>query len=183
MLNHLTNPAAGLAELARVTRPGGALLAAVFSSDSDSRSQARDRIDAAALAAGWQVPPWYIDLKTSATPLLGSRAAMAATACTAGLARVHAGEWPVDVGVTLPHQLVSYRLGHPIFASWLDALGPSRASRPARFRRPGKMSSRFAVMKTEGAQGVSRLGVSAPWPDCLDSCTEMAGAVIGCPSW
>ena len=57
VLNHLTDPAAGLAELARVTRPGGTVLAAVFS--SASHSEARDRIDAAALAAGWQVPAWY----------------------------------------------------------------------------------------------------------------------------
>jgi len=56
VLNHLTDPVSGLAEVARVTRPGGAVLAAVFS--NDSRSQARDRIDAVALAAGWQVPDW-----------------------------------------------------------------------------------------------------------------------------
>jgi SAM-dependent methyltransferase len=42
-------PVPGLTELARITRPGGAVLAAVFS--NDSRSQARDRIDAMALAA------------------------------------------------------------------------------------------------------------------------------------
>jgi hypothetical protein len=42
-------PVPGLTELARITRPGGADLAAVFS--NDSRSQARDRIDAMALAA------------------------------------------------------------------------------------------------------------------------------------
>jgi len=33
----------------------------------------------------------------------------------------------VDVGVTKPDQLVSYRLGHPVFAGWLDALGEQRA--------------------------------------------------------
>lgn len=125
VLNHLTDPAIGLAELARVTRPGGAVLAAVFSSKSHSES--RDRIDAAARAAGWQAPAWYTELKTSAVPILGNPAAMAATACAAGLAHVHAGERPVDVGVTQPGQLVRYRLGHPIFAAWLDALGPSRA--------------------------------------------------------
>ena len=38
VLNHLTAPAAGLAELVRVTRPRGAVLAAVFS--NASRSQA-----------------------------------------------------------------------------------------------------------------------------------------------
>jgi SAM-dependent methyltransferase len=99
VLNHLTDPVPGLAELARITRPGGAVLAAVFS--NDSRSQDRDRIDAMALAAGWQVPGWYTELKTTAVPILGSRAAIA-SAARAGLASVHAEERPVDVGVTEP---------------------------------------------------------------------------------
>ena len=72
-------------------------------------------------------PPWYTELKASAVPLLGTPAAMAAAARAAGLARVRAGERPVDVGITQPHQFVTYRLGHPIFAPWLDALGPSRS--------------------------------------------------------
>lgn len=121
VLNHLTDPVPGLAELARVTRPGGALLATVFS--NDSRSKARDRIDAVALAAGWQIPAWYTKLKSTAAPILGSCAGMAAAARKAGLAHVHAEERPVDVGITEPGQLIRYRLGHPIFASWLDAIG------------------------------------------------------------
>jgi ubiquinone/menaquinone biosynthesis C-methylase UbiE len=125
VLNHLTDPDAGLAELARVTRPAGAVLAAVFG--NDSRSDARDRIDAAALAAGWQVPDWYRRMKAAATPILGTAAAMAAAADAAGLTEVHAEERQVDVGVTQPHQLVRYRLSSPIFADWLDAIGPRRA--------------------------------------------------------
>jgi SAM-dependent methyltransferase len=125
VLNHLTDPATGLAELARVTRPGGSVLATAFS--SHSTSGARERIDAAAHAVGWRAPPWYTELKASAVPLLGNPAAMAAAAHAAGLACVHAEERPVDVGITQPHQLVTYRLGHPIFAHWLDALGPSRS--------------------------------------------------------
>ena len=58
VLNHLTEPSAGLAELVRVTRPGGAVLAAVFS--NASRSEARDRVDAVAREAGWQIPDWYV---------------------------------------------------------------------------------------------------------------------------
>ena len=55
VLNHLTDPGAGFAELARVTRPGGAVLAAVFGTDSGSA--ARDRIDAAASAADGRCRP------------------------------------------------------------------------------------------------------------------------------
>jgi ubiquinone/menaquinone biosynthesis C-methylase UbiE len=126
VLNHLSDPPAGLAELARVTRPSGAILAAVFA--NDGRSEARDRIDAAAATAGWQVPAWYRELKATAVPLLGTADAMAAAARAAGLVNVHAEERQVDVGVTEPGQLVRYRLGQPAFASWLDAIGPARAA-------------------------------------------------------
>jgi SAM-dependent methyltransferase len=125
VLNHLTDPGSGLAEFARVTRAGGAILATVFS--NGSRSEARDRIDAVALAAGWQVPGWYTELKATAVPILGSRAGMASAARAAGLADVRVEERPVDVGITEPEQLVRYRLGHPIFACWLDAIGAARA--------------------------------------------------------
>jgi ubiquinone/menaquinone biosynthesis C-methylase UbiE len=127
VLNHLTDPVNGLAELARVTRPGGAILAAVFA--TESRSAARDRIDAAARAAGWQAPAWYREMKAAAVPMLGTADAMAAAARAAGLASVQAEARPVDVGVTKAGPLVRYRLGHPAFAAWLDAIGPSRAAR------------------------------------------------------
>ena len=129
VLNHLTDPSAGLAELARVTRPGGAVLATVFS--TTSRDPARDRIDAVAQDAGWQVPGWYTELKATAMPILGTAVAMAAAARAAGLTGVSTQERPVDVGVTRPEQLVSYRLGQPLFASWLDHIGPARAERLA----------------------------------------------------
>jgi SAM-dependent methyltransferase len=126
VLNHLADPVTGLAELARVTGSGGSILAAVFG--NDSRSASRDRIDAAAHGAGWRAPAWYRALKATAAPILGTADAMAAAARAAGLADVHTEERPVDVGVTEPGQLVRYRLGHPAFAVWLDAIGPERAA-------------------------------------------------------
>jgi ubiquinone/menaquinone biosynthesis C-methylase UbiE len=129
VLNHLAEPALGFAELARVTRPGGAILAAVFG--NDSRSAARDRIDAAASAAGWQAPAWYRQMKAAAAPLLGTAGAMAAAARSAGLADVLAEERRVDVGVTQAGQLVRYRLGHVAFAAWLDDIGSKRAAQVA----------------------------------------------------
>jgi hypothetical protein len=73
------------------------------------------------------VPDWYLDLKTNAVPILGTAAAMRAAASAAGLVGILGVERLVDVGVTEPEQLVSYRLGQPLFAEWLDRIGPSRA--------------------------------------------------------
>ena len=127
VLNHLRDPRTGLAELARVTRPGGAILAAVFA--SNSRSEARDRIDATAAAAGWQAPAWYREMKTAAVPILGT------AACDGQPLRTRPAwhtctptERQVDVGVTEPERLVRYRFGHPAFAAWLDRHRP-RAGR------------------------------------------------------
>ncbi len=41
-------------------------------------------------------------------------------------------ERPVDVGVAEPEQLISYRLGQPPFADWLDRIGPDQAAEFAR---------------------------------------------------
>ena len=123
VLNHLTEPSAGLAELARVIRPGGAVLAAVFS--NASRSQARDRVDAVAQDAGWQVPDWYTGLKTTAVPILGTAEAMRAAADVAGLACVLVQERPVDVSGIEPEQLVSYRLGRPCSPADSTASAPA----------------------------------------------------------
>jgi SAM-dependent methyltransferase len=125
VLNHLLDPAAGLAELRRVTRPGGAVLADVYS--NASQSDARDRVDEVAVQAGWRVPDWYVELKYTAAPLLGTAADMEAAARGAGLVDVTVDERPVDVGITEPDQLVRYRFGQAQFAAWLDEIGTEQA--------------------------------------------------------
>jgi SAM-dependent methyltransferase len=125
VLNHLLDPAAGLAELRRVTRPGGAILADVYA--NASQSDVRDRIDQVAVGAGWRVPDWYLELKHATAPLLGTAAAMEIAAGDAGLAVVRVDERPVDVGITEPDQLVQYRFGQAQFAAWLDEIGPEQA--------------------------------------------------------
>ena len=125
VLNHLTDPAAGLVELARVTRPGGAVLAAVYG--TGNRSALRDRVDDTASRAGWMPPEWYLRLKADAVPLIGTAARMTDIATGAGLCRIEVEERPVDVGIHRPEQLVNYRLGQAPFARWLDTIGPCRA--------------------------------------------------------
>ncbi len=59
VLNHLTDPVAGLEELSRVVRPEGALLATVFANASSSEN--RDAVDHVAQTHGWSAPSWYTD--------------------------------------------------------------------------------------------------------------------------
>ena len=131
ILNHLVEPAAGIAELIRVNRSGGALLACVFA--NASRSEVRDAVDEAAQREGWRVPGWYRDIKQRAVPLLGTAEDMERVAKREGLAAVSVDEREVDVGVSEAAQLVDYRLGQAHFSAWLDELGPARAG-PVRDR-------------------------------------------------
>jgi ubiquinone/menaquinone biosynthesis C-methylase UbiE len=130
VLNHLVQPATGFAELIRVTRPGGAFLAGVYS--NASHSAARDRVDETLRHEGWRPPEWYLTLKSEAIPILGSAEGMARTAKAAGLVDVTVDERAVDVGVTEPEQLVAYRLGQAPFTAWLEEIGPRRAAEVSR---------------------------------------------------
>ncbi|HUI02833.1 MAG TPA: class I SAM-dependent methyltransferase [Acidimicrobiales bacterium] len=125
VFNHLTDPERALAEAARVTRRGGAVLACVYA--NSSRSAVRDALDDAAREHGWVVPDWYVALKEQATPILGTVADMAAAAVAAGLHPVATEERAVDVGVTTAEQMVGYRLGQAQFAGWVNAMGAVRA--------------------------------------------------------
>ncbi|MGN6474759.1 MAG: class I SAM-dependent methyltransferase [Mycobacteriales bacterium] len=123
--NHLSEPQVGLTEAARVTRPGGAVLACVYA--NSSHSEVRDALDDAARVAGWRAPDWYTHLKQTATPVLGDVERMTETATRAGLVDVTSSEESVDVGVDEPEQLVDYRLGQAHFALWINGFEPAEA--------------------------------------------------------
>ena len=121
VLNHVDEPTAALAEIARVTRPGGAILATVAAATTRHRA-VRDRIDVVVADAGFVPPPWYAHLTTAQAPLLGDVPAMIAAARAAGLVGGVVTEHAADVGVERAEDLVDYRLGQAHVAAWLAGL-------------------------------------------------------------
>jgi SAM-dependent methyltransferase len=122
VLNHLPEPVPALRELARVVRPGGAVLATVYA--NSSRSAARDRIDEVTLAHGFRWPAWYVEIKQVAAPRLGTVPAMTAAATEAGLTTIEAVEFVAELGLDRAEDLVDYRLGQAHCREWLDGLAP-----------------------------------------------------------
>ena len=124
VLNHLREPADALRELARVTRPGGAVLASTYA--DTSHSDARDALDEELRRRGFDPPDWYLDIKEVTAPQVGSAAAMAAVARAAGLEEIATGEREIDVGVHRAEELVDYRLGQAQHTLWLATMPPAR---------------------------------------------------------
>jgi ubiquinone/menaquinone biosynthesis C-methylase UbiE len=123
VLNHVTEPVVGLRELARVCRPGDPILCDVFS--TESQHDGRDAVDAAAMRRGWVPPAWYASMKETAIPLLGSASAMRDAAVRAGLVDIEVEEVAVDVGVTDPADLVTYRFGQAHVQGFVNGLSPA----------------------------------------------------------
>lgn len=120
-LNHLRSPGAGLLEMARVTRRGGALLAATYG--ADDAHPVKDAVNKALAAYGWVAEPWYTSLKADAFPLFATPESCADAAKAAGLdAEVEA----VEVPFTEFHaaDLVEWRLGLAQHAPFVAGLSP-----------------------------------------------------------
>jgi SAM-dependent methyltransferase len=126
-LNHLTDPAAGLREAARVTRPGGGLAVSAYAADDDH--PVKRAVQAALAARGWAPEPWYLALQTDAVPKLATVDAAWAAAEAAGLdADVEAVRVPFpDIDAAA---LVAWRLGMAQHATFVGAL-PRDADRAA----------------------------------------------------
>jgi ubiquinone/menaquinone biosynthesis C-methylase UbiE len=126
-LNHLSDPAAGLREAARVTRRGGALAASAYADDDDH--PVKQAVVAALTARGWTPEPWYRALQVDAAPQLATVAAAQAAAAAAGLdAEVEHRRVPFpDLDATA---LIAWRLGLAQHAPFFHVL-PRQSDRDA----------------------------------------------------
>ncbi len=118
-LNHLDDPAAGVREVADVLRTDGFLLASTYAKDDDH--PVKHAVEAALREFGWEMPPWYPQVK----------AAMAAwgTPTDAAAAVERGGMEPLAVErdeVPFPElgrdQLVRWRLGMAQSAPFVSEL-------------------------------------------------------------
>jgi SAM-dependent methyltransferase len=120
-LNHLSDPAAGLREMRRVTRPGGAIVAAAYAADDTHPVKAA--VEAAVVARGWEPEPWYAAVRDRTAPLLAAADGFAAAADAAGFdADIE------SIRVPFPEldgpALVSWRLGMAQLAPFIARLSP-----------------------------------------------------------
>jgi SAM-dependent methyltransferase len=130
-LNHLSDPAAGLAEAARVTRPGGAVVVSAYAEDDDHPVKAA--VEQAVTRAGWKPEPWYQQLKVEAMPRLATAARMAEVAAEVpGLAGARATRYDVAFPELGPSDLVAWRLGMAQVAPFFTTLDPRRQAEVAR---------------------------------------------------
>lgn len=120
-LNHLGDPAAGLRELARVTRPGGCLLASAYA--ADDTHPVKGVVEGVLEDRGWAAEPWYRAVQEEAAPRLATPDQAAAVVHDAGLeAEVTTVRVPFpDLG---PRDLVAWRLGLAQHAPFVSRLGP-----------------------------------------------------------
>ena len=123
-ISHVPDPSVALLEVARVTRPGGRVVASVFSSRSGHPAKAL--VDAVAARYGYKPPSWYEDFKARVEPLTSSIDALFDVARGAGLADAVVVERPVDVGVRDPQTLVAWRTGLAQLSPFVDGLDAGR---------------------------------------------------------
>jgi SAM-dependent methyltransferase len=120
-LNHLTDPATGLREMARITRSGGALVASAYAADDAHPVKAA--VEAALAMRGWRPDPWQAAIRCEAVPLLAT-----ADGCAVALREAGLRGDVVPIRISFPQldagDLVAWRLGMAQHADFAATLAP-----------------------------------------------------------
>jgi ubiquinone/menaquinone biosynthesis C-methylase UbiE len=124
VLNHLPHPIDGLRELARVTRPDGAVLVSVFGQAPAHPS--KEAIDAVAAGYGFAPPDWYLRMKDTFELQATSPEAVTSLAGQSGLENVDAHLVTVTPAMS-DGDVVSWRLGMAHLAPFVASLPPAQA--------------------------------------------------------
>jgi SAM-dependent methyltransferase len=141
VISHLS-PADALAELLRVVRPGGAVLATAWGRVAEDPHKAA--VEEVLRRHGWAAPMWFQSLQQQFEPVSGDPRRLAEAAREAGLSEVDVTMDFPELGLIDPTAFVAYRLTMPHVAEWLNALSPS---------------ARRAVVD----QAVEAIGASVEW--------------------
>ena len=120
VLNHLPDPCHLLTEAARVTRPGGTVMAMTYA--SGPRHPAQGAVEGVAAQWGWSPPAWYQQQREWAA-LTDTPAGLQAQAAAAGLATITVKSTTVDAGPQSAADLVAWRLGLAHLAAFVGSLG------------------------------------------------------------
>jgi SAM-dependent methyltransferase len=118
-LNHLPDPAAGLAEAARATAARGVVLASAYASDDDH--PVKGAVDAALRGAGWTPEPWVAEVRDDAQRLATPERALA-VARAAGLRAARAEVVARAFPELAAEDLVRWRLGMAQVAPFVAGL-------------------------------------------------------------
>jgi SAM-dependent methyltransferase len=120
-LSHVEDPGAVLSEAARVTTPGGPVLAGVFA-ETGARHPAATVVDQLARQRGWAPPAWYQHMKVDLEPRVADPAALSRLAEAAGLVDLAVIDRDVDAGLDTPASQVAWRFGNAAMADFLAGL-------------------------------------------------------------
>jgi SAM-dependent methyltransferase len=123
-ISHVDDPEHALAEMRRVVRPRGRVIAAVFGAAPAGAS--KDVIDEVALEYGYSPPSWYIALKTRTEPRSNTPALLSGCAESAGLEDIEITDVIVDSGLDRPESIAAYRTGLAHMAPFVASLPDSR---------------------------------------------------------